>query len=698
MLRAGLGQQGLGQVVHGRVTGLAQGEVVGEVVAGGALPGYECVGGGTINLDVRDTFPDSLLNQALISPSTNYNGYLQGSYELDTLGSAEVYAELLVSRRESRQLGNRQLSIDYNRGSLLLPTALRDQTFLGYSATGTPTGIPGTPVAARAFTNYGSYDNYQKADFVKLGGGIRGKLSDDWRYEVYLSKSWSDSEYTSDLVLTNRLAQSLDVVASGTGFACRNPIGGCVAAPSLSAATVGGQFPTAWKDYITAPVTGTTKFRETVYNAVIDGPLFTLPAGEVQVAFGVERREQSIDDTPSEESQNGNLYSFTSSTVTRGSDSVNEVFGEIEIPVLREMFLYDLTLNASGRYTDYASYGSNETYKLGGSVSPIRGITFRGSYGTSYRAPALFEQFLGSTSGFQAAGTDICNNLNANTAPVRLRNCQADGIPLGFQATSGVQVNQRGGADSGLGAETSRNINAGVVLQPRFSFGNLSLAVDYFDIKVEDGISQLSAASVQSQCYDAPEFRANAVCDFVTRNTSAPFALSVVTGYLNISTTVLRGIDYTARITTDVGPGSLRLGAQITHFLERYNRVVPTDPVVELTGLIANPQLTGVFDAAYSFNNVTLRYGVEWVGDTDSTAYVDADDTYDFATPDYFLHSFSLNYRAPKYELGVGVRNLFDTDPPFISSGAYNRVGNAALYSGYDFVGRQFFANVTTRF
>ncbi len=667
-------------------------------VTTGALPGYECVGGGTINLDVRDTFPQSLLNQALISPSTNYNGFLSGTYELDALGQAEIYAELVLSRRESAQIGNRQLSIDYNRGSLLVPEALRNTTFLAYNVTGTPTAVPGNPVAARAFTNFGNYNNYQTADFVKFGGGIRGKLMGDWRYDAYVSKSWSDSSYTSDLVLTNRLAQSLDVVASGSSFACRNPVGGCVAAPSLNAATVGGQFPQAWIDYITAPVVGTTKFRETVYNAVIDGPLFELPAGPVQIALGVERREQSIDDTPSEESQNNNLYSFTSSTVTRGSDSVNEVFGEIDLPLLRDMVIHDLTINASGRYTDYASYGSNETYKIGGSLSPIRGITFRGSYGTSFRAPALFEQFLGSTSGFNAAGTDICNNLSATTAPVRLRNCQADGIPIGFQATSGVQVNQRGGAESGLSAETSRNINAGVVVQPRFSFGSLSLAVDYFDIKVDNGISQLTAASIQSQCYDSVEFRANAVCSLVTRSASAPYALQVTTGYVNISTSALRGLDYTARFNTDVGPGTLRLGAQVSHFLERYNQTVPTDPQVELTGLLGFPKFTGVFDGAYTVNDFTFRYGVEWVHKTDSNEYLEADDTYDFRAPDYWLHSMSINYRAKKFEIGAGVRNLFDTDPPYISSGGYNRVGNAQLYSGYDFAGRTFFVNTTARF
>jgi outer membrane receptor protein involved in Fe transport len=46
----------------------------------------------------------------------------------------------------------------------------------------------------------------------------------------------------------------------------------------------------------------------------------------------------------------------------------------------------------------------------------------------------------------------------------------------------------------------------------------------------------------------------------------------------------------------------------------------------------------------------------------------------------------------------VGIRNVFDKKPPSISSGFYNRVGNAPLYSGYDYAGRTFFVNVSKTF
>lgn len=675
--------------------------------AGGFIPGYECVGGGTLNINIRDTFPRSLLSSHMISPAEVYTGFLQASYELDMLGGAEIYTEILVNRRNSEQESNRQFTLDYLFGSPLIPVELRFPVAFG--AAGTSVANPGSAIGIRVFADYGIYNNRQTVDYAKVVGGLRGDLFGGWRYDVYASKTWSDSTYTTDLILSDRLGQSLDVVASGSGFVCRDTSGGCVAAPALTPGVVGGQFPAAWFNYVTAPVTGNTVYRERVLNATFDGPLFRLPYGEVQAAIGVEQRAARIDDTPDEESQNSNLYGFTSSTITRGSDSVWEVFGEVEIPLVRDVpFVHDLTINGSARYTEYESYGGQETWKLGGLYAPFRWLSFRGSYGTSYRAPALFEQFLGSTSGFQPASNDPCNNLGApGQNPVRVANCQADGIPLGFNQTSGITVLQRGGAESGLGAETSRAWTVGGVLQPDFGsgFGSLSFSADYFNVLVENGVSQLGFGTILQQCYDDPDFRAESICALVVRNPTTN-QLQVTTGFVNVSNAQVSGWDFNLRYSRDIGPGRFRLTAAVTKFNERYNQNLPTDPIAINIGTINNPEWTGTFDASYAVDGWTLRYGVEWVDAMNSPLdYLFAAgtpqsvrDTYDFEVPDYFLHSASIRYSADRFGITLGVRNLTDREPPQISSGAYNRIGNAPLYSGYDYLGRTFFVNVTTAF
>ncbi|MDP1357550.1 hypothetical protein, partial [Klebsiella pneumoniae] len=80
---------------------------------------------------------------------------------------------------------------------------------------------------------------------------------------------------------------------------------------------------------------------------------------------------------------------------------------------------------------------------------PIDMLTFRATYGTSYRAPALFEQFVGATSGFQAAGFDPCSEVDPDSAtPTLIANCAADGVSADFQQKSSVAVITKGGAEA----------------------------------------------------------------------------------------------------------------------------------------------------------------------------------------------------------------------------------------------------------
>jgi outer membrane receptor protein involved in Fe transport len=595
-------------------------------------------------------------------------------------------------------------------GSPLIPSNLVFKNGSGQQLVFLPAqsgGITGTtPIAVRVFADYGNYNNRQTVDYVQANGGFKGKFFfPDWRYDAFLGKSWSYSTYTTDLLLIDRLTQSLDVVSNGNGtFSCRLPISGCVAAPMITPAVIGGTLPQAWRDFVTQPVTGITKYQESTASLSLDGPLpIALWGGDVKAALGIEYRKSFLDDEPANDSVRNNLYGFTSSAPTRGSDHVWEAYGELEIPIVRDRPLFkDLTVNVSGRHTQYHSYGGQNTYKVGGLYSPSSWLSFRGSYGTSYRAPALFEQFLGSTSGFQSQNSDPCNNWDASGAnPVVAANCKSEGLPTGFQAKTSITVLQRGGAATGLKAETSNALTFGGVLQPRFGdLGNLSLSADYFDVKVANGVSQLSFSTILSQCYGDARFRSNSICNNVVRGTADPFPLTVTTGYLNVAHAEVSGIDFNLRYAVRVGPGRFSVDVSSTRFSKRYNQTLPTDQIFNLIGTINNPRWTGTLDANYRVHSWNLHYGVDYVGAMNSdAAFLGISqalrDTYLLSTPAYFLHNASVRYDDGHYGVVVGVRNIFDTIPPFISSGFYNRAGSAPLYSGYDYVGRTFFVNLS---
>lgn len=647
-----------------------------------------------------------MLNESLVTPVEITTLYGEVGYDLQALGNAEIYGEALFNQRKSSQTGYRQLSLDYAKGSPLIPDSL------AFSTVSADQGLnQGDDVGARAFIGFGNDHSEQEVDFGRYVVGIKGDFFlPEWRYDAYASYSRSKSTYTSEQFLTNNLIASLAVVSNGSGgFQCAqlasNP--GCVAAPALNAQTIAGALPQDWVNYVFRPVTGTTEFIEKVVSFGIDGPLFSLPAGRVMGFFGAEWRESEIDDTPGLDSQLGNTYNYSTSAITRGSDSVKEVFGEIEAPILVDLpGVRELTLNGSFRYTDYDSYGDDTTYKVGLVYRPIDWVTVRGTYGTSYRAPALFEQFVGATTGFLSNTADRCNNfgaagVNAN----RVANCTAEGLARDFQATQGVRVVTEGGASAGLSAETSTNMTVGLVIQPPLptGWGDLAFAVDYYEIEVENGVSRTGATEILTRCYDSnpADFAADAgFCRLVSRN-PADNGLTVSDSYVNLATDNVKGLDYTVRYRKDVGPGTALFNLAITQYTEISNKLFAEDPLVDYTGMINNPEFTGTADVSYAWDKWRVRYGVEWIQGTDSYAYYEEDPAtsdLDLAVDDYWLHNASVQYAANGWTATLGVRNLFNEDPPTISSGYYNRVGNAPLYSGYDYLGRTAFVNLTKSF
>lgn len=682
--------------------------------AGGSVPGFEGVnGGGSTALGNRDLVNEKFFNRSLISPTENYSGFLQAEFGLNALGDAKLYFDGLFTRRSSTQPTFFQAIIDYRAGSPLIPAVL------SFSNIGATDQSGGFPVGVRVFTSR-NYESRQSVDYMRIGGGIRGNLGlRDWTYDFYAGRSFTNGTYYLQQMITSRLIQSQAIVANGSGgYNCTDTSNGCVAAPALTADVINGNIPQAFLDFVAPEVKGTTKFAETTFSAQFTGSLFALPGGDVGVALGAEYRKQRIDDRPPIEQQTGQLYSYSTAGLTAGKDAVKEVFGELELPLLRDQpFFNALTLNGSARYTDYDSYGDGWTYKLGAVWSPVREILFRGTYGTSYRAPALSEQFQSPTAGFLSNTVDPCYQYGQRDPTSTVyKNCQAAGIPTNYGAGAAgdplgqnVRVLTTGGAGSGLAAETSKNWTVGTVLQPPLpsSLGKLEIAADYFNIQIDNGVAQFGGGNIISSCYNDPAFAAGTnggeLCALVTREAATgtnPYRATVTNAFINIANNKVRGLDFNLRYVVPIAGGSLRLNAGATRYLEQSSRINPLDPLDDDNGEIFFPKWTGTFDATFSTGDVSFYYGLNWVGKMDSFEAVGEDrnnSIYQFATPDYFTHSASIRFKTGDYAFTIGVRNFTDKEPPQISGYVFNRLGNAPLYSGYDFVGRTFFANLTTK-
>src|SRR3569832_1108159 len=176
-----------------------------------------------------------------------------------------------------------------------------------------------------------------------------------------------------------------------------------------------------------------------------------------------------------------------------------------------------LNLQASGRYTDYDSYGSNTTYKVGLDWQVNSWLRVRGTKGTSFRAPALYELFLANQTGFQGqTAVDPCIQWDQSSNTNLKANCQAAGVPAGYvAANSSSALIITGGGAGHLKAETSKADARGVVFTP--SFIDLSVAVDYTGLQVSNEVTRFGSANIVNTCYTSTAFPANPFCSLLKR-------------------------------------------------------------------------------------------------------------------------------------------------------------------------------------
>jgi iron complex outermembrane recepter protein len=130
-----------------------------------------------------------------------------------------------------------------------------------------------------------------------------------------------------------------------------------------------------------------------IHNARLsfDGPLISLPGGEVRVAGGGEILHEEYNITT------GSGPIGTALRQRANDRTIKSLFGEVSIPLFgadnAAFGLRTLTLSGSGRYDDYEDFGDTFNPKFGLTWVPVEGLTIRGNWSKSYQAPSLAERF-----------------------------------------------------------------------------------------------------------------------------------------------------------------------------------------------------------------------------------------------------------------------------------------------------------------
>lgn len=666
------------------------------------------------------------------------SAFVEGAY--DVTDGIAAYGEFLFSNRKSHNNGVQRIELQQFTGASMLPFFLCDPTQyncdpgdMGDPLNGEFGGNlilrPRVPVKSQAQAD---------VDYYRGVLGLRGEIGAAWKWDVHGQHSRSDARYTQDVIYQDAIAsQSLRTRScAGTVTAIRGVE--CIDIDFTDPRVLRGDFTAQERAFLTGRETGRTLFKQSSAEALLTGKLLTLPAGPVGVAFGANIRRDEIDDTPGEATLAGNVANFTTSGITAGRTVSKEVFGEVELPLLAGVPMIErLTLSAAARYTHVEATArggaqdsfSDTTWKVGADWAVTDWLRFRGTWGTSFRAPALFELFLQDQTGFLGQqDIDPCIQTAARLAAGAISqrifdNCAADGIAPDYAGGIGPATIVSGGGLGRLEPETSTAKTVSVILTPDLSgalWGGLKtrLAVDYFDIKVRDEIALLGAANILTGCYDSENFASEAFCGLFTRTASGPDAQSVASvtdRYVNISRQQGRGVDVSLAVDQDLGNlGSLTFRAQMTWQVEDKVELFPGTEIDD-NGKIGNPKWVGDFNLGWTKDKWTLFYGLDVTGaasneedllraqggDPCRTSSFRPGGRFcpDVSVPATFYHSLSLSRDvADRFRITLGVANLFDTPPPRVSTVVTATppvIGQAPAFgTQYDYLGRRFFLGV----
>lgn len=683
----------------------------GRVLPGGSgvvLPGYRPRENGLIPGDAlgRSYYEDVLTNPKELSRDAINERELLSLYgvadfDLNILGGVNSLTEVLFTNRKTTAEGWRQF----------FPAIRGNSSAFGsfFAYANDPTYDNPLDTAFLPVTIWPSNTEID-ADYLYLASTLSGDIgSTGWGWSLGGNYSNSDASYTRNQILAST---SGDWTYSDD-------------APTydpLDPAFLSGNYGADVYNLLTGIDTGNTEYEQWLINGSVAGDLFTLPAGSVAVAVGFEYRDFSINDTPGEFTQSGDIWGSSTSGVTEGEDNVAEIFAEVEVPLLKGVpFAEELTVNVSGRAFEYDSFGSDSVYKIGLNWQVNPSIRLRATQGTSFRAPALFEQFLDSQTSFLGqTSIDPCIDWGNSTDGNIRANCATDGVPSTYTGLGSSALVISGGNGATLTAETSDSFTAGFVVTP--TFADINFAVDYFEFEINDQIGQLGANSILQACYagEPSAFATNAFCDLFDRYPAGTPGQeynvdNIQDTFLNIDSQIQRGIDFDMRYEHEFNFGTLTVDGGATWTLESLSALFAPGTVDgvdnnDFNGTIGEPSFVADARLSLERGDWTYTYFTDFIGRTSNARFADTDNglsepyfgilgDVNYNAEATMYHGASVRWTGDTWQFTAGIRNLFDEHPPTVSSEAATVRGNTPLVgTQYDLRGRRGFVQVSKTF
>ena len=390
------------------------------------------------------------------------------------------------------------------------------------------------------------------------------------------------------------------------------------------------------------------------------GEIYKLPAGSLALAVGVSGWKEQFDQASGPALASGDLTGYGGNILgVTQSRNVGALYAELGVPIMK-----NLEGTIAVRYDHYSDFGSTTNPKVSLRWQPMKELVLRGSYGTGFMAPNLYQLYVPNTTGVSTPGlSDPLRCPTTNDTPDCL-----------------TQFGVIFGGNTQLKPEESFQVNAGFVIEP---VRGLSLSLDWFKVNIYQGIS--NGPSPEVILDDLAQFG-----NLVTRGPVQPAfptlpgpIINIDQRYINLGTLKLTGIDGELKfVFPKLDWGQLMFTGNGTYFI-KYDVQQLDGSFAGFVSQQAGSATSGVTPRFKSYLQLNWQLG-PWgatLGNTYQSGYGDVGtDINDEPRRVGSLSLWDLNLTYSGFKnmvLTLGARNLLDTNPPLTNQ-------QTTFQGGYD--------------
>jgi iron complex outermembrane receptor protein len=508
-------------------------------------------------------------------------------------------------------------------------------------------------------------DHFDQVFRVRSGNssaGVDVRLPAEFKLSVSGTFNWSRNDTLQPGIDTT----ALTAAASGTTLATALDPFGTRTSPAVIAAILNNP-------------TDFTNHQRTKLGALrIDGPLAQLPGGQVKIAAGAEYRRETYEQRGS----SGGIP-FPENL----DRNVGSLYGELFVPLFGQgneaPLMHSLSLSLSGRYDHYSDFGSTTNPKIGIDWEPLGGLTVRGTYGRSFRAPGLRD--LGSTVGSYYAAAALVDSFGVRDP-----------------ARGATQVNTilLLGGNKSLKPEKARTFSVGADLRPSFLPG-FTASATFYDIVYNDVIG--TPYGLGALIFTDPTFVSRVVRDPSAAQVASaigntvPFyftfaAVPTIANLLdlrqgNFGVRKTNGLDFDVNYRRQIPRGFVFAGVA-GNYIFKYETQFSATSAFSNSLEAGVPRTTLRTTLGFTAGPVTVANFVNYRSGITS-AYATPTGSALYSAKGYTTVDLRLSVALPNVGLAKGtvlsmqINDLFDATPPYFPGsdgigGGYNPIGRYA--------------------